>query len=94
MGVGQGARRVLRGGSWNNNPRNVRVSNRNRNDPANRNDNNGLRLAQSARAALCRCPDSLRSRLRGAWCAGDHELASGPFREGRTNSLAKAAGAV
>ena len=40
--------RVLRGGSWNNNPRNLRVSNRNRNDVANRNNNIGFRLAQSA----------------------------------------------
>src|SRR5450755_4327632 len=36
---------VLRGGSWNNNPRNVRVSNRNRNEPTNRNNNNGFRCA-------------------------------------------------
>ena len=41
-------RRVLRGGSWNNNPRNLRVSNRNRNTPDNRNDNNGFRCAREA----------------------------------------------
>ncbi|MBR3938823.1 MAG: hypothetical protein IKJ67_02455 [Bacteroidales bacterium] len=35
----------MRGGSWNNNARNVRVSNRNNNTPGNRNNNNGLRLA-------------------------------------------------
>jgi len=34
---------VLRGGSWNNNPRNVRASNRNRNEPTNRNNNTGVR---------------------------------------------------
>lgn len=34
---------TLRGGSWNNNPRNLRVSNRNRNEPAKRNNNNGFR---------------------------------------------------
>src|SRR5438309_11168617 len=33
----------VRGGSWNNNPRNVRVSNRNRNEPTNRNNNIGFR---------------------------------------------------
>ena len=38
--------RVVRGGSWNNNPRNARASNRNRNDPDNRNNNIGFRCAQ------------------------------------------------
>lgn len=33
-----------RGGSWNNNPRNVRSANRNRNSPNNRNNNLGFRL--------------------------------------------------
>ena len=37
---------VLRGGSWNNNDENLRVSRRNRNNPDNRNDNNGWRCAQ------------------------------------------------
>ncbi|MBQ8424170.1 MAG: SUMF1/EgtB/PvdO family nonheme iron enzyme [Coprobacter sp.] len=37
--------RVNRGGSWNNNARNCRVSNRNNNTPDNRNNNLGLRLA-------------------------------------------------
>ena len=41
----QGSHRVYRGGSWNNNARNCRVSNRNNNSPGNRNDNLGLRLA-------------------------------------------------
>ena len=40
-----GDNRVLRGGSWNNNGRNVRSANRNRNEPGNRNDNIGFRLA-------------------------------------------------
>jgi len=45
-------RRVLRGGSWNNNPRNLRAANRNRNTPDNRNNNNGFRVGRtlSARA--------------------------------------------
>ena len=37
-------RRVLRGGSWNNNPDNLRSANRNRNNPDNRNNNIGFRL--------------------------------------------------
>lgn len=41
----EGSNRVLRGGSWNNNASNCRVSNRNNNTPSNRNNNNGFRLA-------------------------------------------------
>jgi len=36
---------VLRGGSWNNEARNLRASVRNRNTPDNANNNIGLRLA-------------------------------------------------
>jgi retron-type reverse transcriptase len=39
--------RVLRGGSWNNNPQNLRSANRNRNQPDNRNNNDGFRLAST-----------------------------------------------
>ena len=49
------SRRVLRGGSWNNNPQNLRSANRNRNNPTNRNNNVGFRVASTlhfwARAA-------------------------------------------
>jgi hypothetical protein len=38
------SRRTLRGGSWNNNQRNARLSYRNRNQPDNFNNNIGLRL--------------------------------------------------
>ena len=48
--VGGGANRVLRGGSWANNPANCRCANRNANDPRDRNENAGVRLASS----LCR----------------------------------------
>ncbi len=44
----EGVERVLRGGSWNNNARNCRSANRNRNQPDNRNNNNGLRVGCSA----------------------------------------------
>ena len=37
---------MVRGGSWNNNPRNLRVSNRNNNAPTNRNNNLGFRCAR------------------------------------------------
>ncbi len=39
--------RVLRGGSWNNNPDNARAANRNRNATTNRNNNNGFRPAST-----------------------------------------------
>ena len=41
----QRAHRVIRGGSWNTNARNVRAAYRNGNEPGNRNDNLGFRLA-------------------------------------------------
>jgi hypothetical protein len=43
-------RRVLRGGSWNNNPQNLRAANRNRNTPDNRNNNNGFRVGRTLSA--------------------------------------------
>lgn len=45
--VRSGANRVNRGGSWNNNAQNVRSANRNNNDPSNRNNNIGFRLAST-----------------------------------------------
>ncbi|MFH1357167.1 MAG: hypothetical protein ABII18_08560 [bacterium] len=38
----------MRGGSWNNNAKNARSANRNNNDPENRNNNIGFRLASPA----------------------------------------------
>ncbi|MFM9847386.1 MAG: SUMF1/EgtB/PvdO family nonheme iron enzyme [Hyphomicrobiaceae bacterium] len=38
--------RVLRGGSWNNNPRNLRSADRNRNQPDNRNNRIGFRVGR------------------------------------------------
>jgi hypothetical protein len=46
-GAGLKRRRVLRGGSFNNNPQNVRCAYRNHNDPDNRNNNNGFRVVVS-----------------------------------------------
>ena len=44
--------RVVRGGSWNNNGRNVRSAIRNRNSPDNRNNNLGFRLALAQQAMI------------------------------------------
>lgn len=44
------SQRVVRGGSWNNNGRNVRSAIRNRNTPDNRNNNIGFRLALAQQA--------------------------------------------
>ncbi|MBY0458544.1 MAG: SUMF1/EgtB/PvdO family nonheme iron enzyme [Gemmataceae bacterium] len=45
VGPGDGPqRRVLRGGSWNNNARNCRAANRNNNAPDDRNNNIGFRV--------------------------------------------------
>jgi hypothetical protein len=43
---------VNRGGSWNNDADNCRTANRDRNDPSNRNDNQGFRLARAPPPAL------------------------------------------
>jgi len=44
-GAGQGANRVNRGGSWNNDAANCRAANRDNNEPGNRNNNLGFRPA-------------------------------------------------
>ncbi len=46
--------RVLRGGSWNNNPQNLRAARRNRNNTENRNNNIGFRVASTAAARAAR----------------------------------------
>jgi sulfatase modifying factor 1 len=50
QGPSSGTLRAVRGGSWNNNPTNVRAANRNRNTPDNRNDNLGFRVVVSVAA--------------------------------------------
>ena len=46
---------MLRGGSWNNNPSNVRSANRNDNDPDNRNNNIGFRVLLCVSSNSARC---------------------------------------
>ncbi|MFM8442239.1 MAG: SUMF1/EgtB/PvdO family nonheme iron enzyme, partial [Methylococcus sp.] len=58
-------RRGVRGGSWNNNPQNLRSANRNRNRPDETNNNQGFRLA-STPAIL---PEPSHSRMPGV-CRG------------------------
>jgi hypothetical protein len=52
-----GPKRVIRGGSWNSNAHNVRAANRNWNEPGNRNDNIGFRLARAQTWAGSPTPD-------------------------------------
>ncbi|NDW21195.1 hypothetical protein GTW09_06660 [Alteromonas hispanica] len=63
----------MRGGSWNNKPRNMRASNRNRNNIDKRRNNNGFRLAQSARHCgsngQCLCIYGYTKCIKGCpWC--------------------------
>jgi hypothetical protein len=60
--------RVLRGGSWNNNPNRLRSATRNRNTSTNRNNNIGFRLASTLTGRM--------ATLTGA--VSDHELRPGP----------------
>ena len=91
----QGERRVLRGGSWNNNGRNARSAQRNDNTPDNRNNNIGFRLARAQCDAGGRRTDPapIRSvsinrsewrkasgpRYVGRWADARRRLAGGPF---------------
>lgn len=52
-----GTNRVIRGGSWNENARNVRAAYRNHNDPSNRWNNLGFRLARAQTRAGGLAPD-------------------------------------
>lgn len=61
----QGNARVVRGGSWLSNPGDLRVSNRLRNTPDNRNNNLGFRCAASAPKAA---PFRAERRPESAWC--------------------------
>ncbi len=68
---------MLRGGSWNNNPDNVRLSARNNNNPDNRNNNIGFRVLCSSHIGICsdtRIANRLRLVGRGRrWIDGAGE---------------------
>jgi len=52
VGLPATALRVVRGGSWNNTENNARARYRNDNDPANRNNNLGLRVVRSSHIVI------------------------------------------
>jgi len=58
---------VIRGGSWNNNAQNCRSAIRNNNEPDNRNNNLGFRLASSRQR-----PDALGLRIHRLRQCPDH----------------------
>jgi hypothetical protein len=65
---GTGDRRVVRGGSWNNNARNCRSACRNRRNPGNRNDNQGFRLAAAPADAVLSRNRTFPSSASGNGC--------------------------
>jgi hypothetical protein len=74
---------VVRGGSWNNNAINVRTSNRNRNEPSNRNNNVGFRCANT----LVRPVKMLQWLTATAASAGGDCPAGYPVLERRARSV-------
>jgi hypothetical protein len=69
----QGDHRVNRGGSWNNDARNVRVAYRNANHPDNRNNDLGFRLARAQEHAGGRVPDPPRHLSAGNPVRGEQQ---------------------
>ncbi|MCK6591997.1 MAG: SUMF1/EgtB/PvdO family nonheme iron enzyme [Polyangiaceae bacterium] len=71
-----GSNRVIRGGSWNSNARNVRAANRNANAPGNRNANLGFRVARAhERAGWPACDPT--SAVTGRFWAGEIQAGAG-----------------
>lgn len=68
-----GENRVNRGGAWNNDARNVRAAYRNANDPGDRNDDLGLRLARAQGRAGWPAPDPPSRLSVGPVSGGEEE---------------------
>ena len=79
----------LRGGAWNNNPRNVRVSNRNRNEPTNRNNNIGFRCSGYAECGENRRPEPHSARRMRARSLRFRAVGPGAYRSGRAKQQAR-----
>jgi hypothetical protein len=78
VGVGPtGDDRVLRGGSWNSNARNVRAANRNHDHPGNRNDNVGCRLSRAHPPAGRPAPDPTGTPSGRDGARGENQSATG-----------------
>jgi len=75
---------VIRGGSWNNNARNVRAAYRNWNDPTNRWNNQGFRCAQ-ARSTIGGSASEQTVILSGRY--GGRQKANGRRRAGSASGL-------
>jgi len=77
-------RRVLRGGSWNNNPANLRAANRNRNTPDNRNNNIGFRVSSTTygQSRLHSVQTGVHVVSPGAWGESSKGPRFVPAREG------------
>ena len=94
MRIATGENRVLRGGSWINDARNLRSAYRNHNDPGNRNDNYGFRLALARRGGGFRPMDQiliLSRPMRGLHAPGEKPMATGVL-VGDADALRRLAG--
>jgi len=68
---------VIRGGSWNNNARNVRCAYRNQNSPEIRNNNLGFRLVRAHDLAWKGLPEQTGFQSCGRLTVGKNEVAAG-----------------
>ncbi len=66
-------KRVVRGGSWNNQAQNVRAAYRNRNSPENSNENLGFRLFREHEQRRTSAPDPTWRRSGGLWSLANAE---------------------
>ena len=91
-----GSNRLNRGGSWINNARNCRASNRNNNAPGNRNNNLGFRLLSTRRRQGARFTDRVRVPAPcpgGSSCSGEHpDKQQQPAASGRPECATAVAG--